>query len=281
MAKRSIPVEKIGPTLSPEKAKKFLQRQVEQINGLLQRKYNDPEIRKWDNITEQILIKAFGKPHENLSDFYSARQSAVAFFTNDEYTIQEEYKGNLLKCKKLLEGFIEQLIMFSGITSVETGVEKRKSQPLSRKVFIVHGHDDRAKIELALILTRLGLEPIILHEKPSEGMTLIEKLEKHSDVGFAFILLTPDDIGGDIEDKESLEKNKENLKPRARQNVVFEFGLFVGKLNRNRVCCLYKGDVELPSDLHGLVYIPFNSSINEKQLDIIKELRAAGYEINI
>ena len=105
-------------------------------------------------------------------------------------------------------------------------------------------------------------------------MTVIEKLEKHSDVGFAFILLTPDDKG-------CKGGQENNLLPRARQNVVFEFGLFVGKLGRNRVCCLYTGNVELPSDLHGLVYLPFNNSVNEIQLDIVKELRAAGYEVNI
>ena len=74
---------------------------------------------------------------------------------------------------------------------------------------------------------------------------------------------------------------KTNLKPRARQNVVFEFGLFVGKLGRNKVCCLYKGNVKLPSDLDGLVYIPFNLSINEKQIDIIRELKAAGYKVKV
>lgn len=113
-----------------------------------------------------------------------------------------------------------------------------------------------------------------MHEQANEGKTLIEKLEKHSDVGYAFVILTPDDVGTNI-------NNKENLKPRARQNVVFEFGMFVGKIGRSKVCCLFKGDIELPSDLHGLVYLPFSESLNEIQIDIIKELKAAGYEIKI
>ncbi|HLG29869.1 MAG TPA: TIR domain-containing protein, partial [Candidatus Brocadiales bacterium] len=74
---------------------------------------------------------------------------------------------------------------------------------------------------------------------------------------------------------------KNNLLPRARQNVVFEFGLFVGKLTRNRVCCLYTGNVERPTDLEGLVYLQFKDSVNEIQLDIVKELRAAGYDVKI
>ncbi|MEW6482131.1 MAG: TIR domain-containing protein [bacterium] len=157
---------------------------------------------------------------------------------------------------KVLKRYIE---MFGGIE------ETQDINLSSRKVFIVHGHNEQAKSELALILTRLGLEPIILNEQPTQGMTLIEKLERHYDVGFAFVLLTPDDKG--------CQKGQENnLLPRARQNVVFEFGLFVGKLSRNRVCCLYTGEVEIPSDLQGLVYLPFKSSVNEIQLDIVREL---------
>lgn len=274
MARRFVPEEKIEPTLPPERAKELIKKQIGQIDGLLQLRYDDPAVRKWDNMTEQILIKTFGKPHDNLSDFTSARHGGAILMAGDDYAFQEQYKGNLQECKKLLEGFIEQLDIFSGPTPAEEVIEKEIGKLLSKKIFIVHGHDEQARSELALILTRLGLEPIILHEKPSEGMTLIEKLEKHSDVGFAFILLTPDDVGESIE-------NKDNLKPRARQNVVFEFGLFVGKIGRNRVCCLYKGNTELPSDLHGLVYLPFEKSVNEIQLDIVKELRAAGYEVNI
>lgn len=272
MAKKSVPEEKIEPTLPSERAKELIKRQLDQIDGLIQLRYNDPEVRKWDNITEQILIKAFGKPHDNLSDFLSARHSGIVLVTRDEYELQEDYKENLQKCRKLLEGFIEQLEIF--VEPQKTTLKVEVKTILSKKIFIVHGHDDQATSELALLLSRLELEPIILHEQPSEGMTVIEKLEKYSDVGYAFVLLTPDDLGAKSEEKD-------NLRPRARQNVVFEFGMFAGKLGRNRVCALYKGSVELPSDLHGLVYVAFQTSINEVQLDIIKELRAVGYNINI
>ncbi|MGB8035837.1 MAG: nucleotide-binding protein, partial [Nitrososphaeraceae archaeon] len=101
-----------------------------------------------------------------------------------------------------------------------------------KKVFIVHGHDDGSKNELASFLYRLGLTPIILHEQANEGRTVVEKFESYaSDVGYAFILLTPDDVGG---------KDKAELKPRARQNVILELGYFMGKLGRDRVCGLYK-----------------------------------------
>ncbi len=261
--------ERVPPSLKPNKAIELLRKQKEKIDELLQKHNDDPEVGKWKNFTEQIIIKAFGSPHKNLSDFNSAKCAGL-FWSDD--AIQKNFKQSLHKRKKLLEGFIEQLEAFGGVEEVPETTMIRNL--FSRKVFIVHGHNEQAKTELALILTRLGFEPIILHEQPSQGMTIIEKLEKHADVGFAFILLTPDDIGG--------KKNqKNNFLPRARQNVVFEFGLFVGKLTRNRVCCLYTGNVERPTDLEGLVYLPFKDSVNEIQLDIIKELRAAGYDVKI
>ncbi|MFA5340098.1 MAG: nucleotide-binding protein [Candidatus Omnitrophota bacterium] len=148
----------------------------------------------------------------------------------------------------------------------------------SNQIFIVHGHNEQAKKELALILHNLGFEPIILHEQANQGMTLIEKLEKHSNVGFAFILLTPDDtvIGSGPSVNEIVQEEG-----RARQNVVFEFGLFIGKLGRNRACCLYTGDVKLPSDLEGLVYIRFENTVEEVELKIMRELKAAGYRVKL
>jgi predicted nucleotide-binding protein len=264
--------EKILPSLQSNQSIELLQKQIEQIDKLSQLHHDDPKIDRWENFTEQIIIKAFGKPNENLSAYLDEKYTGEWYTDMPDEALQENFIKKLQKRKSLLEGFIEQLKAFSGIgESQAVAVPKNLS---SKKVFIVHGHNEHAKTELTLILTQLGFEPIILHEQPSQGMTVIEKLEKHSDVGFAFVLLTPDDKG--------CQKGQEdNLLPRARQNVVFEFGLFVGKLGRNRVCCLYTGDVELPSDLQGLVYLPFKSSINEVRLDIVKELRAAGYEVKI
>jgi len=95
------------------------------------------------------------------------------------------------------------------------------------KVFIVHGHDDASKNELANFLWRIGLRPIILHEQPAAGRAIIEQFEKYAaDVGYAFVLLTPDDFGGDNANKV--------VQPRARQNVILEMGYFMGKLKRER-----------------------------------------------
>jgi predicted nucleotide-binding protein len=160
----------------------------------------------------------------------------------------------------------------------------------SKQVFIVHGHDDVVKYELARIIDReFHLESIILHEEPDKGRTIIEKLEGVSELpGFAFILLTPDDLGAELVPDEYLEKfNDPHMRPdqqktrfeyRARQNVVFEMGFFIGFLGRDRVCCLYKEDVALPSDISGVLYKKFKN-ISEIKWDIRKELKAAGYDV--
>jgi len=124
----------------------------------------------------------------------------------------------------------------------------------SRKVFVVHGHDAETKESTARFLERLGLEPIILHEQASAGRTIIEKFEMYSeDVAFAVVLLTPDDVGSTVDDPS-------NLRKRARQNVIMELGYFMGRLGRTRVCALYKGDVELPSDYQGVLYIEIDAA---------------------
>lgn len=142
-----------------------------------------------------------------------------------------------------------------------------------KKVFIVHGHDDASKNELSSFLFRLGLTPIILHEQPNAGKTVVEKFEQYSaDAGYAFVLLTPDDIGGN---------DRKNLSSRARQNVILELGYFMGKLGRDKICGLYKQGVEIPSDVLGVLYLKYEQSIQERAFDILQELAHAGYSVNI
>lgn len=140
------------------------------------------------------------------------------------------------------------------------------------KVFIVHGHDGEAKQRTARFIEKLGFEAIILHEQASRSMTIIEKIEKYSnDVGFGIVLYTPDDLGN-VKD----EAVKGELKFRARQNVVFEHGFLIGKLGRSNVSPLVEGAIELPNDISGIVYI----NDNDWQIDIAKEMKDAGYEID-
>lgn len=142
--------------------------------------------------------------------------------------------------------------------------------PLSRKVFIVHGHDDGARETVARFLERIGLEAIILHEQANQGRTIIEKVIAHSDVGFAVVLLTPDDEGC---------ARGCTPEPRARQNVLLELGYFIGRLGRDKVCALKRGTLEIPSDFAGVVWETMDSGGGWKQA-LARELEAAGHDID-
>ncbi|MCL4109610.1 UNVERIFIED_CONTAM: hypothetical protein GTU68_049203 [Idotea baltica] len=130
------------------------------------------------------------------------------------------------------------------------------------------------KQTVARALSQLSLVPIVLHERPNCGQTIIEKFERESDVGFAVVLLSPDDCGYARSSGETSAKN------RARQNVVLELGYFVGKLGRSKVCALRKGDTEVPSDFAGVVYTRFDDA-GAWRFSLGQELNAAGYEIDL
>lgn len=150
--------------------------------------------------------------------------------------------------------------------------EKTKTTVLDQsKVFIVHGRDDLAKISAARFVEKLGLKAVILHEQVSGGKTIIEKIEEHTNVGFALVLYTPCDSGGLVGDKP---------KPRARQNVVFEHGYLISKLGRRNVCALVKDGTEVPNDISGVVYVPLDDH-GAWHLAVAKELRNAGYGVDM
>lgn len=155
--------------------------------------------------------------------------------------------------------------------NTDNNLEQIKDVNINKKIFIVHGHDDLAKITLARFLERLDLEPVILHEKASSSKTIIEKIESYGNVGYAIVLYTPCDTGA---------KKDSEQKPRARQNVVFEHGYFIGRLSRAKVTALVKGNVETPNDISGVVYIDFDDR-GAWKMDVAKELLDAGFQINL
>ena len=163
-------------------------------------------------------------------------------------------------------------------TTNVTGKKNTLSESNNNKnIFIVHGHDDGMKQTVARFLECIGLTPIILSEQPNEGQTIIEKLEKYIDnCNYGIVLYSPCDIGG-------INEEKVELKPRARQNVVFEHGYLIGKLGRKRVCCLLKDDIEKPEfekpgDNDGIIYIYYT---NNWKLILANELKAAKYDIDL
>jgi predicted nucleotide-binding protein len=159
------------------------------------------------------------------------------------------------------------------LAAVSSKTTVARTRRASRRVFVVHGHDDAARESIARFLDRLELIPVILKDQPSAGRTIIEKFEAESDVGFAAVLLTPDDIGGTA-------MTPRRLHPRARQNVIFELGYFAGALGRKHVVALVKDDVEIPSDYQGVVFIPLDENDGWK-LKFAQELRACGLTIDM
>lgn len=150
-------------------------------------------------------------------------------------------------------------------------IESKVIIPKTNRVFIVHGHDGESREAAARFLTRVGLDPVILHEQANRGRTIIEKVEANSDVGFAVVLLTPDDEGRAL--------GTDKLESRARQNVLLELGYFIARLGRENVCTLKRGDLEIPSDFAGVVWSTMDANGAWKQ-ELAKELAAAGYEID-
>ncbi|MBI5684048.1 MAG: nucleotide-binding protein [Verrucomicrobia bacterium] len=144
----------------------------------------------------------------------------------------------------------------------------------AKKVFVVHGHNDALKTAAARLLTKLQLEPIILHEQPNKSRTIIEKFLDYSDVAFALVLLTADDWGGLVNGP------PESYNRRARQNVILELGFFIGRLGRERVVAIYEAGVEIPSDYSGVLFIPFDSG-GIWQYQAAKEMKAAGIKIDM
>jgi hypothetical protein len=155
-----------------------------------------------------------------------------------------------------------------GSTVVSVPVARNK-----RKVFIVHGRDNEAKQEVARFLSGIGLEPIILHEQASAGMTIIEKIERYAnDADFALVLYTPCDLGRGVYETKVAARN------RARQNVVFEHGYLMAKLGRQNVCALVKGEIETSNDISGVVYVSLDGFGGWK-IEVTKELQSCGYEV--
>lgn len=176
------------------------------------------------------------------------------------------------KAKATLESLNRQLRCYD-FSSIRKKAEKRTNK--GNKVFIVHGHNDEAKITVARTIQQLGLEAIILHEQPDQGNTIIEKLESFTtDVVYTIVLYTECDIGRPAEKEDSANKF------RARQNVVFEHGLFVGCLGRKNVCALVNGDVEKPGDLDGILYVQMDVA-GAWKMQLCSNMKAAGLDIDV
>jgi predicted nucleotide-binding protein len=259
-----------------------LQSKLEEVKGFeptsVTEQNNIPHVEALAASVEDALERTFGR---GTTDY--DRYKDAAYFDNGPFNyayrvpITEVHKSlarskarSIALLEQAIRSLQEQLNEIGDSASEPTAMPDEPREH-SKKVFIVHGHEDGPKQAVARFLTKLGLEPIILHEQPSRSRTIIEKIEEHGDVGFAVVLLTPDDEGR--------VKGAGELEPRARQNVIAELGYFVARLKRERVCALVKEGVEIPSDFSGVVYVPYDDG-EAWQRDLGRELQAAGYAID-
>jgi hypothetical protein len=200
---------------------------------------------------EMVIVNVYGSDSAFVSDLRQIVFQMDSCAYQGRESLEREWepcRGKLeTLCKVILQDF--QRTSFQALAESAGPAIEARAINSNNDVFIVHGHDELMKVEVARTLERLGLTPIILHEKPDEGRTVIEKFEHHSNVGFAVVLLSPDDKGY------SVKCAPENAKSRARQNVVLELGFFVGKLGRKRVVALHRvvEGFEMPSDYGGVL----------------------------
>ena len=274
---------------SQEEAKARLQDRIEKGLELKSAEIHTPQeletlhntFNKWDSFNVELLKRLF--TNDELSSEYSYWGGGVLLMRERSFgeKIGKAYKDIDEKIHRL-DSIIERLELIPLASTHRANLVSspgRTVQPLhGKKVFVVHGRDEVAKTDLEVFLHEIGLEPIVLHRLADEGLTIIEKFEKHSEVGYAFILLTPDELAY-LSGEESKPDDQRKKEFRARPNVIFEFGYFVGKLGRSRVCCLYTGNVTLPSDVNGMIYKRYEKSIEEIAYSVIKDLKAAGYTI--
>lgn len=215
------------------------------------------QINKWQLTSKEILISAFGESHRYVSSFERTRTNKDSGFN-----YKREFTSEVNEGLSVLESISETLNM--GLDNDNSKAAKQTSN----KVFIVHGHAEAVNQEVARTIEKLGLEAVILREQPNSCKTIIEKFEEYAkDVNFAVILLTADDK---IEGVETF---------RARQNVIFEMGYFMGALGRHNVMCMLQENVEKPGDIDGVVYTMIDKA-GVWKYSLVKELKACGYNVD-
>ena len=225
----------------------------------------------WNEYNEEMLRQIFTSPR--IADEYVSWAGVVVggerYLEEEVRELHESIDDRLRRLSSIKER-LELIPLAPGVGHAEPAAKSRAGTA-SGKVFVVHGHDEAVREAVARFISRFDLTPVILHEQASQGRTIVEKLEHHGDVSYAVVLLTPDDVGG---------PSPHDLRPRARQNVVLELGYFVGRLGRDRVCAVHRGELELPSDYMGVIYIPFYGG-GGWRLALAKELKAAGFSIDM
>jgi len=260
----------------------LLQRRIDELKKFEPNsinKLNDPRINVLSQAIDEAIVRIFGPETIDYDRYHWVSHIRSGGLVMRGYgpsitEVREEVKEGIEKAALTLEGIILRFREELETTApqAQNAASESSNWIDSGQIFVVHGHDQGARESVARFIERIGFEPIILHERPNKGRTIITKFrEEASDVGFAIVLMTPDDHGA--------EAGVTNTKLRARQNVVFELGFFIGAFGPERVVAIVKGDVERPSDFEGVVYIDLDDAGAWKQ-KLGKELEAVGFNID-
>ena len=246
-----------------EKIKQLIDQAEELIKARIT--FSKPEFKAWHTKTERFLTIKYGPKSVELRNFRNRPFGPTVFISGVKHDDSIECVNDLETTVLELQDYLAEEEESGGDETVASDV----STFPNNKVFIVHGHNGELKEAVARLIDSQGINAIILSEQANQGKTIIEKFEEHSDVGAAIVLFTNDDMGR--------EKNVEEELPRARQNVVFEAGYFMGKLGRNRVVIIAEKGNELPSDLQGVVY----TDKSGWKLDVCRELKAMDFAVDL
>ena len=263
------------PRPTRETAIRRLQQQLDEIPGLQQLRRGSPEFTEWQRNTRVAIAYTFGEESSQHKEFQDIEYSPFVFAGggNQENYFQGAYIRGLDSAAAKLRSMIREVQEYwPDDPQQPTAAETPETPDLvnTNRVFLIHGRDHGTRDTVASFLRKLDIEPVILEEQPNRGRTIIEKFEEYVQGDFAIALLTPDDVGG---------LSNDELQPRARQNVIFEFGYCIGKFGRDRVLALVKEDPEIPSDYAGVLYILMDEA-GGWQMRLIREMNNAGLNVD-
>jgi len=267
-AKPKIKEKKLSK-LQLEQSEKFINRRIFSILQDIREAEAEPDLGNREKKLKTIW-----------DDFLALIEKASKTFPNNDFIPKKIKSFDDLKTFSGVVGIGQYMKSSIRTTADALGVKHLEigttEKIIGNDVFIVHGHDEEAKEKVARFIERAELKSVILHEQPNSGKTLIEKFEINtSKIGYAVIILTPDDI--------CISKNsdgKEIKENRARQNVVLELGFFIGAIGRDRTCILYKKGVSIPTDYQGVVYVKMDDSDSWK-LELAREIKKAGIPVDM
>jgi predicted nucleotide-binding protein len=301
------------PTVSAKEIVELLQVQKTKGEELLKNSALSPgDLQYWNLFTKEIFTRAFGPRLEYIdSILYTGGNKPLSAY-EPESNLEKMRRTNFQTTLKNLENCLEQLLAKGSIQAISLQEESppppeekpkirkeisknggkkdltvhedsppaaagekvaRMTKSKERKVLIIHGRDEEKRTMIAGFLKKLDLEPFLPDDDADQGMSLLEKYKQYEDAVFAITLLTADDMGYP-------QGEPEEPKPRPKQNVIFELGFLMGRLEPNLVCALYEEGLDLPSEFKGSVLIPYDAGGLWKLL-VARALKVADVDVDL